>query len=312
MAMTDTDNDKRHMVMQIGTGETRPVTPEAPLLTSARSPWPGILLEHRSAGRELELHDVATCEHVVVVQLNDSSEFEWRENGRYRTVKFNPGESVLHPAGAPLSFRIARTSEVVAISLDPKFVRCAAHDLFAGSDRLELTQRVELSDPMLHGLAVSLKEEAEAGYPGGRSYGESLANSLAAHLVRRYSNAGPLAKPQRGGLPRHHLRRAIDFIHDRAAQDVSLASIAAEVGLSPFHFARQFKQATGLAPHQYLVQHRVERARELLLSENSTVADIAVRVGFCDQSHLTVHFKRVFGVTPAEFRNQMGVRRKTI
>jgi AraC family transcriptional regulator len=301
--------EKRQMVVDLETGETRPANPDAPLLSSANGPWSGILLEHLPAGRQLEMLEVAACDHVVGVQVGHPTVFEWRENGRFRAVDFRPGHAVLHPALMPLSFRTARSCEIVVMALEPKFVRCVAHELFDGSERLELKQLIEVNDPLLYGLAISLKDEAAAGYPGGRTYGEALAACLATHLVRRYSNAVGPAKVQRGGLSRHQLRRAIDFMHASLAQDVSLAAIATEAGLSPFHFARQFKQSTGLAPHQYLIRCRVERARELLLSRQDTAADIALQVGFCDQSHLTTHFKRVFGATPAIFRQRMGMRK---
>ena len=77
--------------------------------------------------------------------------------------------------------------------------------------------------------------------------------------------------------------------------------MAAVARLSPYHFARQFKAATGLPPHQYVIARRVERAKHLLQGGGLTLAQVAARAGFSNQSHLSHHFKRLVGVTPGQF-----------
>jgi len=92
-----------------------------------------------------------------------------------------------------------------------------------------------------------------------------------------------------------------DFLDAHYADNVSLATLAAQVNLSPFHLLRVFKQETGLSPHTYLTQTRIWRARKLLLA-GFPIADVAAQTGFADQSHLTRRFKRVVGVTPGQYR----------
>jgi AraC-like DNA-binding protein len=83
----------------------------------------------------------------------------------------------------------------------------------------------------------------------------------------------------------------------------TLEQMAAMVSLSPYHFARQFKVATGLPPHQFLITRRVERAQQILRGRgNLSLAEVAIGVGFSDQSQLCFHFKRIVGVTPGRFR----------
>jgi AraC family transcriptional regulator len=83
----------------------------------------------------------------------------------------------------------------------------------------------------------------------------------------------------------------------------TLEQMAAVVHLSPYHFARQFKAATGLPPHQYVIARRVERAQHLLRGDGELgLAEVAFRAGFSDQSHFSSHFKRIIGVTPGQFR----------
>lgn len=127
--------------------------------------------------------------------------------------------------------------------------------------------------------------------------------SFARRLARHTANpTNDLWQPlvELPACPSGSLGPALTYIDEHLGEDLALASIAAEVALSPFHFARLFKQATGLSPHQYVVRRRVERARELIESRQGTVACVAVTVGFCDQSHLARHFKRLLGIAPAQ------------
>jgi AraC family transcriptional regulator len=90
---------------------------------------------------------------------------------------------------------------------------------------------------------------------------------------------------------------------------LKLEQMAAVVHLSPYHFARQFKASTGLPPHQYLTTRRVERAQKLLRANGKLgLAEVALRVGFSDQSQFSLHFKRIVGVTPRQFRISAGTR----
>ena len=98
--------------------------------------------------------------------------------------------------------------------------------------------------------------------------------------------------------------RVLEFIEEHLADNLSLEMIASVAGFSPFHFARRFRAATGLSPHQYIIGRRVERARLLLLATNLTLAAIALEVGFASGSHLALHFKRVVGESPSHYRSR--------
>jgi AraC family transcriptional regulator len=107
------------------------------------------------------------------------------------------------------------------------------------------------------------------------------------------------------GLTRLRLRRALDYIQANLDGDIHLDDLAAAVGLSPFHFARLFKVSTGSTPHQYLLQRRLEHAKELLRSPEASVSQVALESGFADQSHLTNVFRRFIGITPSQFRARL-------
>jgi AraC-like DNA-binding protein len=118
-------------------------------------------------------------------------------------------------------------------------------------------------------------------------------------LFRRHARLPDPAMPGREPLA---VLRAKDLLRERLAEPPSLEALAAEVNLSPFHFARTFRRATGLPPHAWLKQQRLDQARALLKAGCAPV-NVAAQLGFADQSHLTRQFKQAYGVGPGEYRN---------
>jgi AraC family transcriptional regulator len=154
---------------------------------------------------------------------------------------------------------------------------------------------------------LAVDAELRAGGAGGSLLAESFANVLVVLLIRHITGTGRLKAPADGILPSHKLRTVIEYIMENLEGSPTLEQMAAVVHLSPYHFARQFKAATGLAPHQYVISRRVERAQDLLRTDSGlSLAEVAFRSGFANQSHFCFHFKRIVGVTPRQF---MGSRR---
>ncbi|MER3588991.1 MAG: AraC family transcriptional regulator, partial [Mastigocladus sp. ERB_26_1] len=96
--------------------------------------------------------------------------------------------------------------------------------------------------------------------------------------------------------------QVIAYIQAHLSEDISLEAIATEVGMSRYYFCRLFKQSTGISPHQYVIKCRIDRAKELLLQGQNSIADVAFEVGFTSQSHFTKHFKHLIGMTPKAYR----------
>jgi AraC-like DNA-binding protein len=98
------------------------------------------------------------------------------------------------------------------------------------------------------------------------------------------------------------MRRVREYVEAHLSESIDLAELAATAGLSVFHFARQFKQSAGVAPHHYVVQRRVARAQEMLARTDLALSEIALATGFSDQSHFARHFRQMLGMTPGQFR----------
>ena len=102
------------------------------------------------------------------------------------------------------------------------------------------------------------------------------------------------------GRERAPVRRAVEYMRANFSSDLAVTDLADRAALSPFHFVRSFRKVTGLPPHAYLTQLRLNRARRLL-AEGKPPTDVALAVGFYDQSHLIKHFKRAYGITPGQY-----------
>jgi AraC family transcriptional regulator len=150
---------------------------------------------------------------------------------------------------------------------------------------------------------LAVDAELMAGAAGGRLAAESLANVLAVHLIRHVLAPRRPERGHDGTLPRAKLRAVVEYVEEHLDASPTLEQMAAAARLSPYHFARQFKAATGLPPHQYVIARRVERAKHLLQGGSDlSLAEVAADAGFSDQSQFGHHFKRVVGVTPGQFR----------
>ena len=150
---------------------------------------------------------------------------------------------------------------------------------------------------------LAVDAELRADRPGGPLLVESIATNLSVHLIRYFSAPYRLPASADGVLPRRKLHTVIEYIMENLEGNLTLEQMAAVVHLSPHHFARQFKAATGLPPHQYVIARRIERAQHLLRADGELgLAEVALRAGFSDQSKFSFHFKRMVGITPRRFR----------
>lgn len=292
----------KSLLVSVETGREIPDAPNAQVLSSVQAPWQGVFVEQVNP-ISLDQVNVVAVRHVIVFQLEGSVTYEWESEGRSEMVRQPPGHFSLFPAFIPFTVKTKNTGGFLSIMLEPSWFRCATEALIKPG-RFNLKPCHGVHDPLVSSLAQALKTEIETGYQGGSWYGESLAGMLAIQLVRRFSDAESGTASKAGGLSRPQLRRAIEFINDHLAEDFSVEDLAAIVGLSHFHFARLFKSSTGIPPHQYVVRRRVEQAKELLLASGKNIAQIALEVGFCEQSHLASQFKRAYGIAPKAFRRK--------
>ena len=164
----------------------------------------------------------------------------------------------------------------------------------------DLTEK-RIDDVMLN-LARAVLPALANPHEMNQLYAEHIFAAVRVHLALNYGGVAPGAPRERGGLAGWQVSRAKDMLRDNLQADVGLTELAAACGLSPSHFARGFKLATGLPPHRWLLAERVALARRLMETTALSLAEIALECGFADQSHLTRVFSRAMGSTPGAWR----------
>jgi AraC family transcriptional regulator len=275
--------------------------PSRVVLSSVGTKWNDVVVEQHHFPSS-ELADVMHKQHVVAINVGHSITCEYKKEGQFRRRFKARGAISFFPSQQPFSVRLKAERGVFAnilfLTLDPVFVSRVAEGLEFDADHIELIEQRRGTDSTLHHIAMALRAGVQGGAALDRMYGEGLSTALAAHLLREYGAAVLVPKRQYGGLTRAKLVRAVEYIQDQLDTDLTVSGIAQAVGMSPDNFTRLFKESTGQSPHQYVVEARVRRAKELLTTGKFTISEAAHHVGFVDQSHLTRHFKRVFGLPP--------------
>ena len=149
---------------------------------------------------------------------------------------------------------------------------------------------------------MALKTELDVNLGEDIIYVETMVEALIVNLLKHYSIRSKPIRSTNGRLSQLAIKQIRDYINTYLERNLSLSELANLVHLSVSHFSSEFKRATGVSPYQYVLQCRVERAKELLLKSQYNIADIAHSVGFAHQGHLSYHFKKRYGVTPGTIR----------
>ena len=274
----------------------------SPVCTSEQLRWNGFRLERYFVPDDISTPEKFYTSHIVATTLGGRWKCDLPVLGG-RNLNYQCGESLLYPAQLPNTGYGPREMDLLMIYLEPQFAQRAARDLIGG-ERVEIVPRFKLDDAFVGEMSRHLLREAETGGECGSLYAESLATALAIRLVKNHSAAKIVCRDYTSGLSKYKLRCVIEYINANLDAELSLAALAAECDISIYHFARMFKSSTGLAPHQFVVRQRIERAKQLLRETNLTVGEIAYRIGFADQSHFTKIFRRIVGATPTAFQTQ--------
>jgi len=170
------------------------------------------------------------------------------------------------------------------------------------SQHLNLDELDFTDDPLLVPLFQTTLSQCDWQDPLDRLTLDSAVQTALLHTLRHYTQRNlPPLRP-RGGLAPWQLKRVVDYIDHHLDQPLTLADLAHQVELSEYHFARMFKQSTGQAPHGYVMQQRLARARDWLSNSTLSMTDIALRCGFSSASHFSNRFRADTGQSPSVFR----------
>lgn len=246
---------------------------------------------------------IGAAQLTVAVHEGEPLEMEWRTLKASIMERRLISKDMAHinPGDHPIFQRWSGHPRIMVIALDRAFMEPIIAEAYNGNG-VVLPLMIGVSDPHIANVADAWRRELDEGGPGGRLYSEGLATVLAFHLLRTYGEGTPHSRPAKGGLGAFRLNRVIEHIDANLEADFGLRDLAAIADVSPGYFGEAFKASTGLTPFRFILERRVRRAKELLLDRGIPIAEVALQVGFANQSHFTVNFKKLTGSTPSRFR----------
>jgi AraC family transcriptional regulator len=273
-----------------------------PLLSSRSRHWDGIVVELR---RARNLDAVLPCpNHIISVVLAGVVNLRLGRNGWTSHNTLRSGDVIITSAGGPTRWQHEEEAVGIVLQLAPTYVdKVAAEDCAVDVGLPKIQDNVGNRDRCIEEIAKRLLAGLESDRAASRLYIESLTRQLALHLLKHYCVPEVSCWHAPPRLSHRKLLHAIDLIETNLSQDLSHSQLAAAVAMSPSHFAHAFRQATGLPPHRYVLNRRIERAKSLLRHTDLPISEIALHVGCCSHSNFTALFHMATGVAPRDYRS---------
>jgi AraC family transcriptional regulator len=251
------------------------------------------------------LHDVVEpMTHHVIMAYNGTMQRMERRSGRSVAIgTFRPGVVIIIPEGSSSRWDIPKPVDVVQLYLPHTMLERVAREADTATPT-DLLERTAHPDPITSRLLLSAADAMEGNGALDRLFRHQLTDLLATRVLAAHSGSPTSFQPTTGGLAPKALLRAIERLHSDSDADVSLAALASEAGLSRFHFCRAFKESTGLSPHAWLRQHRLEQAMNMLRDTDASVVSVAAALGYASQTAFAAAFRKLTGETPSDWRRR--------
>ncbi len=273
--------------------------PRKALFSSQKLDWAGTFLEyHRQSTWETPYF--SSPYHSIIVSNSHQIPIGRWSGDRQLHQEFNKGDISILPAHTQNKQSWNREWEFYLLCLDPKVMTQIAYES-VGMESIEILPCFAKPDPLIHQFCLMLISELKSGELCCRLYVEHLIAALSIHLIRQYSVKNQSLR-ERNGLSKSKLQQAIAYINEHLTENLLLKDIANVVGISPFYFTSLFKQSTGMTAYQYVIHHRIERAKQLLRKQGLSIAEISEQVGFKSHSHFANVFRKHTNQTPQMYR----------
>ena len=195
--------------------------------------------------------------------------------------------------------------DVLHLHVPRNLIAECARDMTGHPAPVLCSKSVPRKDITVDSLGRALLEADRLGGSFGKLYADCISIAIITRLLASANRPATIERPKVGELARWRLKRAMDYVEARLDKPVSLADVASSAGLTRMPFAAQFRAATGMRPHEYLLRRRIERAQEMLLGTGMSLVDVALSVGFQTQAHFTSVFKRYTGQPPRVWRESL-------
>jgi AraC family transcriptional regulator len=266
------------------------IFPRLTLRSSENLGWNGIHVQQHCQPA-WESPESAQTTHIVIVALNsDLVQSERWFDGRRQQEQIGSGNNIaIVPAMVQHRGSWNQEASFSVLSLEPDRLTKIAYESVT-TERVELIPHYAMQDTFIDRIGKSLAMELTEERFGSQLLVDSLTIALSIHLLRHYSDWHKPLRDDRGGMPKRKLERAISYIHDHLAEDLTIEAISDKLEMSQYYFSRLFKQAIGVSPYRYVLEQRIEAAKHLLKKTPLPISIISERVGFANQNQLTIQF----------------------
>jgi AraC family transcriptional regulator len=281
-------------------GRNVPAAPRPPVVSSAFF-GDEVILEKHSTPHSGHYGVREQTAHTLYMYEGEPVRAAWRVGGRRFNAWVRSGHLWIIPRSVPHASSFQGPHGGVLLSLGGSQLDCHIGPLMHGG-RIELAPVFNLEDGQLEHLLRALLAVAQDGSDADPLMGELLVNAACIRLAKRYAVSKLNVVPRRGGLPEARLKRVLEYIDANEGRNITLSELARVANMSLYYFAVLFRQSTGLSPHQYVLNQRVEHAKELLRDPKLSVLDVSISVGFEHQNNFARAFRRVIGASPTQFR----------
>lgn len=278
--------------------------PATLIRSSSALPWQSLLLEKYSCSPGERPGEKSLDQPVLVMLCSPTWHGEKKAaDGTFVPTSKTVGALTTVPKG-PVPFgRSLQKADILYCAFGDPLLSAVREEL-DGRLPLPVSPRSGLHDHAVSEILHLLFAEVESGGASGTLYAESLAHALAVRFFF-LGEYHPTRSQSIAILPQRKLRCIQDLIETRLDTDLTLQELATEIGYSRSHFLRMFRATTGMTPHRYVLTRRLERARQLFERVELNIAEVAVMCGFSSQAHLTLAFRKEYGITPTEYRRQL-------
>ncbi len=288
----------------VGTHSSEIVGPDGQPLLRRPLDWKGLTLERKEIPVLAECGPQFSGMPMVIASKYSPGRRWYRSHGKMQEIPMiAPGVDTLDAAYERDYGRweCEPGGETVCLRLHPDILlRYIQDDAYY----FDLKTKYAFKDDALVNSIFELADEMQQGFPNGKIYAEGMSLMIIGWLGRYHARKPASSDSPVRGLSVSQQEKVRELVDTFLDSDLSVEWMAAEVGISPFHFSRLFRASFGMPPYHYVLQMRIARAAHLLRSERQrTVADIALEVGFASQAHMTHAFKRHMGETPARWRS---------
>ncbi len=245
---------------------------------------------------------VGTSHLSMAVHRGEPFELGWKPHGVLEPQRHvvNAGQFHLFPPDQFVHVDWTGNQRIFGVAFTQSFLERTLVEAFGGRIP-DLKPMVAVDNPVIGKLVDCLRQGMDETGPASLFYLDHIGAMLLLKLYETFGDAGQ-PTPVIGGLGSSRQRRVVEYIEARLGEELNLGHLAAEVGLTRYHFIRAFRVSLGTSPFRYLNKRRIARAQQLLLDPHLSITEIGLTLGFSSHSHFTETFRKITGTTPSQFR----------